>query len=215
MEFTKDELIKWNNNKNEGIFVNPRTNAKIKQNGPTYKKLEKEYNILLNNENNKSNKIYINELTYIENKIVIYLNLKDTKKIKIYKYKILDIYEKSEGCSCQQNIEININKNEEIKEDIINILEIIKKEYNNEEIKKKYRLDYNCNIEELDENGNVYGFIFNTKDDNIEYPIIPVHCYSYKKNKLINICIHIQYISFYNHHNNVSHDYETHLLIVY
>lgn len=215
MEFTKDELIEWNDDKNK----NPRTKMRIKTNGPTYKKLEKEYNILFMKNNNKKNETGIKNITNkkndIENKICLYLELKDTKKIKIQEYKILNIIEYKYGCSCAQNIDIKLNEKKEIKEDIINILEIIKNDYNNKEIQKKFGYDYTCNIEELDMDGNVFRFIFNTNDKNLEIPIIPVHCYSYIKKKTINMCIHIQYLSFYNNYNNESYDYETHLLIKY
>ena len=151
----------------------------------------------------------------IENKICLYLELKDTKKIKIQEYKLFNILECKNGCSCGQIIEIKLNEKKEIKEDIINILEIIKKEYNNKEIQKMYGFDYICKIEELDIDGNIFGFIFNTNNKNLDFPPIPIHCYSYIKKRTINICMHIQYMSFYNHYNNESYDYETHLLIKY
>lgn len=222
MEFTKDELITWFNSKNKEYSINPKSKRKIKNNGPTYKKLEKEYNILfdkneeiLNIEKDIKNINITNENNNIENKICLYLELKDTKKTRIYEYKILNIQQYKDGCSCEQNINIKLNEKKEIKEDIMNILKIIKEEYNNKEIQNTYSLDYNCKIEELDTDGNVLGFIFDTNDENLEFPIIPVHCYSYIKKKTINICLHIQYLSFYNHYNNESHDYETHLLIKY
>jgi hypothetical protein len=220
MKFTKDELIKWFNSKSEKYSRNPKTNKKIKNNGPTYKKMEKEYIMLFKkNEENYEIETDIKNINItnnnIENKICLYLELKDTKKIKIQEYKIFNIFEYNNGCSCDQKIEIKLNEKKEIKEDIMNILEIIKKEYNNKEIHKMYELDYICKIEELDIDGNVFGFIFDTNNKNLEFPIIPVYCYSYIKNKTISICIHIQYLSFYNHYNNESYDYETHLLIKY
>jgi hypothetical protein len=221
MEFTKDELITWFNSKNKEYSINPKSKRRIKNNGPTYKKLEKEYNMLfekneiLDIETEIKNININNENNNIENKICLYLELKDTKKIKIHEYKILNIQQYKDGCSCEQNINVKLNEKKEIKEDIINILKIIKEEYNNKEIQKTYSLDYNCKIEDLDIDGNVLGFIFDTNDKNIEFPIIPVHCYSYIKKKTINICVHIQYLSFYNHYNNESYDYETHLLIKY
>lgn len=212
MNYTKEELIEWNNSKKDTYSINPRTNHKISNSGPTYKKLEKEYNILIQEINDNSEHIktsIINNyenLNNIEKKFVLYLELKDTKKIKSeYKY----------GCLCKQKINIKLNEKKEIKEDIINILNIIKNEYNNKKIQNIYGLDYICRFEELDTDGNVYGFIFDTNDENIEFPIIPVHCYSYIKKRTINICIHIQYLSFYNHYINESHDYETHLIIEY
>jgi hypothetical protein len=221
MKYTKEELIKWHNFKTETYSINPKTNRKIKNHGPTYKKLKEEYNILIKEiddieENIKALNININEnVNNIENKFVLYLELKDTRKIKIYEYKILNIKEYINGCSCNQKIEIKLNEKTEIKEDILNILDIIKKEYNNKKIQDFYGLNYICKIEELDIDGNVYGFIFESKDNNIEIPIIPVHCYSYVKKRTTNICMHIQYLSFYNYYNNESYDHETHLLIRY
>lgn len=222
MVFTKDELIKWFNSKTEEYSINPKTKRKIKNNGPTYKKLEKEYNMLFNKkeenydiETEIKNINITKENNNIENKICLYLELKDTKKIKIQEYKLFNILEYKNGCSCGQIIEIKLNEKKELKEDIINILEIIKKEYNNKEIQKMYRLDYTCKIEELDIDGNIFGFIFDTNNENLEFPPIPVHCYSYIKKRTTNICMHIQYMSFYNHYNNESYDYETHLLIKY
>jgi hypothetical protein len=221
MEFTKDELIKWFNSRTKEYSINPKTNRKINNSGPTYKKLEKEYNMLfIENTDNYDfetniKNINLTDKNNIENKFVLYLELKDTKKIKIQEYKILNILEYKNGCSCEQKIEIKLNEKNEIKEDVINILKIIKNEYNDKEIQKIYGLDYDCKTEELDNDGNVFGFIFNTNNQNIEFPIIPVHCYSNIKRKTIEICIHIQYLSFYNHYNNESYDYETHLLIRY
>lgn len=220
MQFTKDELIKWYNSKTETYSINPRTNKKIKNNGPTYKILEREYNILFEKNVKDTIKKNIKNINLtnennIENKLVLYLELKDTKKVKIQKYKILNTDEYKNGCSCNQKIEIKINEKKEIKEDIINILEIIKREYNNKYIQNIYGLDYICRIEEIDTDGNVYGFIFESNNENIEIPIILVHCYSYLKRKNINICIHIQYLSFYNYYNDELYDYETHLLIKY
>lgn len=216
MKYTKEELIKWHNSKTNTYSLNPKSNRKIKNYGPTYKKLEEEYNILIKKIDNIGENININEnVNNIENKIVLYLELKDTKKIKLYDYIILNKKEYINGCSCNQKIEIKLNEKTEIKDDILNILEIINKEYNNKKIQDIYGLNYICKIDELDVNGNLYGFIFESKDNNIEIPIIPIHCYSYIRKKIINICIHIQYLSFYNHYNNESHDYETHLLIRY
>lgn len=227
MKYSKEELIEWFNSKNGEYSINPKSNRKIKKNGPTYKKLEDEYNILIKDEKIKNinleenfEKLDINKnvnknINNIENKLVLYLELKDTKKIKIYDYMVLNKNKYINGCSCNQKIEIKINEKIEIKEDILNILGIIKKEYNNKEIQNIYGLDYICNIDELDIDGNVYGFIFESNDNNIEIPIIPIHCYSYVRKKTVNICIHIQYLSFYNHYNNESYDYETHLSIKY
>ena len=223
MEFTKEELIKWYNSKTETNSINPKTNRKIKNGGPTYNKLNKEYNSLIKkDESDDDIEISIKNINIedkknnnIENKLVLYLELKVTKKVKIQKYKILNTDEYKNGCSCNQKIEIKINEKKEIKEDIINILEIIKREYNNKYIQNIYGLDYICRIEEIDTDGNVYGFIFESNNENIEIPIILVHCYSYLKRKNINICIHIQYLSFYNYYNDELYDYETHLLIKY
>jgi len=220
MKYSKEELIKWFNSKNGEYSINPKSNRKIKKNGPTYRKLEEEYNILINEINleEKLEKLDINKnenINNIENKLVLYLELKDTRKIRIYDYMVLNKNKYINGCSCNQKIEIKLNEKLEIKEDILNMLDIIKKEYNNKEIQNIYGLNYVCNIAELDIDGNVYGFILEKNDNNIENPIIPVHCYSYVKKKTINICIHIQYLTFYNHYNNESYDYETHLSIKY
>lgn len=220
MKYNKEELIEWFNSKNGNYSINPKSNRKIKKNGPTYKKLEEEYNILINEINleDKIEKLDINKnknINNIENKLVLYLELKDTRKIRIYDYMLLNKNKYVNGCSCNQKIELKLNEKSEIKEDILNILGIIKKEYDNKEIQNIYGLNYVCNIEELDIDGNLYGFIFESNDNNIEFPIIPVHCYSYVRKKIINICIHIQYLTFYNHYNNESYDYETHLSIKY
>lgn len=220
MKYSKEELIEWFNSKNGEYSINPKSNRKIKKNGPTYKKLEEEYNILINEINleEKIEKLNINKnenRNNIENKLVLYLELKDTKKIRIYDYMVLNKNKYVNSCPCNQKIEIKLNEKSEIKEDILNILDIIKKEYNNKEIQNIYGLNYVCNIDELDIDGNVYGFILESNDNNIEFPVIPVHCYSYLRKKTINICIHIQYLTFYNHYNNESYDYETHLSIKY
>lgn len=220
MKYSKEELIKWINSINGEYSINPKSNRKIKKNGPTYKKLEEEYNILIKDINleEKFEKLDINKnqnINIIENKLVLYLELKDTRKIKIYDYMVLNKNEYINGCSCNQKIEIKLNEKTEIKEDILNILGIIKKEYNKKKLQNIYGLNYICNIDELDIDGNVYCFIFESNDNNIEIPIIPVHCYSYIGKKTINICIHIQYLTFFNHYNNESYDYETHLSIKY
>lgn len=217
MKYSKEELIEWFNSKNGEYSINPKTNRKINKKGPTYKKLEEEYNILIK-EIDLEEKVDINkniDINNIENKFVLCLELKDTRKIKIYDYMVLNKNEYINGCPCNQKIEIKLNEKTEIKEDVLNILDIIKKEYNNKEIQNIYGLNYVCNIDEIDIDENVYGFIFESNNNNIEFPIIPVHCYSYVRNKTINICIHIQYITFYNHYNNESYDYETHLSIKY
>lgn len=126
MKYTKEELIKWHNSKTDTYSLNPKSNRKIKNYGPTYKKLEEEYNILIKEIDNIGENIKtinIKNINNIENKIVLYLELKDTKKIKIYDYIILNKKEYLNGCSC--------NEKTEIKDDILNILEIINKEYNN------------------------------------------------------------------------------------
>jgi hypothetical protein len=134
MEFTKDELITWFNSKNKEYSINPKSKRRIKNNGPTYKKLEKEYNMLFEKNEildieTEIKKININnENNNIENKICLYLELKDTKKIKIHEYKILNIQQYKDGCSCEQNINVKLNEKKEIKEDIINILKIKKEE---------------------------------------------------------------------------------------
>lgn len=54
---SQDELIFWNDNKN----INPRTKRKIKENGPIYKYLQKEYIKYTNNENYNILQITINQ----------------------------------------------------------------------------------------------------------------------------------------------------------
>lgn len=118
MEFTKEELIKWYNSKTETYSINPKTNRKINNDGPTYKKLDKEYSTLIK-ENKRDDNVEIDiknidieenkNNNNIENKFVLYLELKDTKKIKIQKYKTLNTLEYKNGCSCDQKIEIKIN----------------------------------------------------------------------------------------------------------
>lgn len=215
MFFSENELKKWYNNKN----VNPKTNRKIKENGPVYKKLEKEYESLFNGD--VSDIIDINNTYYDKNNIEYKINkflekeknihLRDSRKPRVYDYKIF----KNNQCTCDQIIEIKINENEYIKEDIKNILEIVKSEYNNKEIQNKYGLDYKCKIKQIDIDGNVYGFIFNSFDNNYEFPTILTHCYSNVKKKITNICIHIQYLSILNDYNDKNYDYESHVYIKY
>lgn len=96
VEFTKNELIIWYNNK----LINPRTNRKIKENRPVYQKLEKEYNIMLKNKdvvniidieklniNEKDKSKNKNNIEYKINKFLeeqIYLRY--TQKPKVYDY---------------------------------------------------------------------------------------------------------------------------------
>lgn len=44
-EFSKDDCVKWQFDK----LFNPKTGRKIKENGPTYKKISKQYNFFFNN----------------------------------------------------------------------------------------------------------------------------------------------------------------------
>lgn len=159
----------------------------------------------------EKNKSYIN----IEKKIIYFLEkeiyLRDTLKPKIYEYGIL----KYDQCNCEQEINIKINEESFIKEDIINILEIIKNEYNDKELQKKISLIYKCELEQIDLDGNVYKFFFKTMDNNYEFPDILVHCYSWKKRKNIYICLHIQYLSILNIYNDKSYNYESHIYIKY
>ena len=114
MKYSKEELIKWFNSKNGEYSINPKSNRKIKKNGPTYRKLEEEYNILINEINleEKLEKLDINKnenINNIENKLVLYLELKDTRKIRIYDYMVLNKNKYINGCSCNQKIEIKLN----------------------------------------------------------------------------------------------------------
>lgn len=219
MDFTKQELEIWhdNLNENDNFCINPKSNRKIKKNGSTYKKLEKNYIKLINKNNINfiENNINIKNKTYIENKIIDFLKkefyLRDTLKPPIYNFKILE----NDKCNCEQKISIKINEKKYIKKDIENILEIINDEYNNKNIQNIIGLEYECKIEQIDTDGNVYGFVFSSFDNNYEFPIILAHCYSKKNKNEIQICLHIQYLSFLNCYNNKSFDYETHILIEY
>lgn len=219
MNFTKDELKIWYNNINGDYSINPKTNRKIKKNGPVYKKIEKEYNKLFKDKNNYDIKNDINndekDKTNVENKIINFLKreiyLRNTLKQRIYDF---DIYENGK-CKCDQEISLKINETDDIKEDIKNILEIVKNVYNDKKLQNLYGLNYECKIEQMDLDGNVYGFVFRSFDDNYEYPIILTHCYSKKIKNTIHICLHMQYLSFLNYHNNKNYDYETHMYIKY
>lgn len=151
----------------------------------------------------------------VENRIISLLKneyyLRDVKKPQIYNFEILE----DGNCSCDQEIEIKINSHKYIQEDIIKILNIIKEEYNDKNLKNIFNLEYDCDFEQVDINGNVYKFIFNSYDDNYEYPYILAHCYSKNKKSGVQICLHIKYLSILNYYNNRSFDYETHIFIEY
>lgn len=202
------------------LYINPRTYKKIKENSLTYKKLEKEYNIILKDENIVSteelniNKEYNKD--DIEHKIKDFLekqnlNLKDNKKPKIYDYRIL----KNEECSCHREIEIKINENETIKKDIKSILEIIKKEYNeNKKFKDFYGLEYECEFKQIDEHGNIYGFTFEPLKLTLDEGVL-THCYNKKNKNYIDVCIHVQYLSNLNLYNKKPYHYKTYIYIRY
>ena len=76
--YTKEECNQWNNNKNK----NPKTNRKIKVNGPTYKKIEKQcvkYHIK-EKEDNKDISLEEKEL---RKKVALIMN-KFNNKFKFY-----------------------------------------------------------------------------------------------------------------------------------
>lgn len=164
MNFTKDELKIWYNNINGDYSINPKTNRKIKKNGPVYKKIEKEYNKLFKDKNNYDIKNDINndekDKTNVENKIINFLKreiyLRNTLKKRIYDF---DIYENGK-CKCDQEISLKINETDDIKEDIKNILEIVKNVYNDKKLQNLYGLNYECKIEQMDLDGNVYDLFF-------------------------------------------------------
>lgn len=221
--YTEKQMKEWYSSIEGNYAINPLTKRKIKRNGYIHRSFEKNYNkfhLDINKQDLKNLNKKIKEKknkTLIEIKISNFLEneilLRNTLKQKMYSFIILEDYK--ELCECEQIISVNINDYKDIKEDINKILEIIKNVYNNQKLQNKYNLKYRCKINQVDTNGNIYGFFFNSYNDNHEYPIILSHCYSKIKKKNIYICLHIQYLSFINYEYNISYDYETCIAIEY
>lgn len=104
-----------------------------------------------------------------------------------YNYEILDEFNTSWKKCQDENL---------YKDDIIKILDIVKNRYNSKEFKNKLNLDFNCEVQQLDKYGNVYGFIFNSKYQG--YPIVPVHVYTDTNHFIISI----DFLSAFNYYNN-------------
>ena len=154
-----------------------------------------------------------NNYNYLENNIAKYIELKDTKKKKIIEYNFYNTYR--HFCKCEQKTDLLLKKENFIKEDILNILEEIKKTYNATRFQDLSTCQYRCDINDLDVNDNVYNFIFTCNDNNFEIEPQVVHCYSYVKDKYIHICLHVNLLSFLCVYLGEASDYQMRVMLKY